>query len=304
MAQQEYDQDLPDADRELKKLLDLTGRLSRMATDDYYNPYRLFSWPDFLPEDIPWMSVDLLSVFGTDLINELDDQQLARLAKWESINFYSVNVHGIRELLTEVTRRLHVPGFEEFSDFLHHFIGEENEHAWFFAEFCRRYGGRVYQLPALKTMQSIDRETENFLVFAKILVFEEIIDYFNVHMAEDTALPETVRMVNRVHHKDESRHIAFGRQLVELLHHKLRKTATKEQLAALEQYLKRYITWCLQSLYSPAAYRDAGLANPIETRRVLIESDARRQVEQRYLKRPLSFLTRTGIFDDDQLISV
>lgn len=304
MAQQEHDQVLSVADHDLKKLLDLSGRLSRMATDNYYNPYRLFSWPESLPEDVPWMSVDLLSVFGTNLMDELDGQQLMRLAKWESINFYSINVHGIRELLTEVTGRLHMPGFEEFSDFLHHFIGEENEHAWFFAEFCRRYGGRVYQLPDLKTMQSMDRETENFLVFAKILVFEEIVDYFNVHMAGDTSLPETVRMVNRVHHKDESRHIAFGRQLVELLHRKLRKTATKEQLTFLEQYLKRYMTWCLQSLYSPTAYRDAGLANPMEIRRVLMESDARRQVEQRYLKRPLSFLTKTGIFQDDQLASV
>jgi P-aminobenzoate N-oxygenase AurF len=304
VAQQEGGQALPEAGQELRKLLDLSGRLSNMAADDYYNPYRLFTWPDSLPEDVPWMSVDLLSVFGTDLMDELDDQQLARLAKWESINFYSINVHGIRELLTEVTSRLHAPGFEEFSDFLHHFIGEENEHAWFFAEFCRRYGGHVYPLPGLKTMESIDRETGNFLVFAKILLFEEIVDYFNERMAEDSSLPGTVRMVNRVHHKDESRHIAFGRQLVELLHHKLRKTATTEQLASLEQYLKRYITWCLQSLYSPAAYRDAGLADPLETRRALIGSDARHRIEQRYLKRPLSFLTKTGIFQDDQLVSV
>lgn len=291
-------------DEDLRKLLNLTGRLSRMATEDYYNPYRLFSWPDSLPGDMPWMSADLLSVYGTGLMRELDESGLVRLAKWESVNFYSVNVYGIRELLSEVTSRLYAPGFEEFTDFLHHFIGEENEHAWFFAEFCRRYGSRIYPLPGLKTLETADRDIENFLVFAKILIFEEIVDYFNERMAEDTSLPETVRMVNRVHHKDESRHIAFGRQLVELLHHRLQRNAATAQLASLEHYLKRYIAWCLQSLYNPAAYRDAGLADPLETRRVLLASGARREVEQRFLRRPLSFLMKTGIFRDDRLISV
>ncbi|WP_371539418.1 diiron oxygenase [Streptomyces sp. NBC_01023] len=287
-----------------QRLIELTGRLSRMATEDYYNPYRLFSWPQTLPEDELWMSEDLLSVSGTEVMNELSREQLLRLAKWESINFYSVNVHGIRELLTEVTSRLYAPGFEEFTDFLHHFIGEENEHAWFFAEFCRRYGGRVYALPGLKTQDPADRTTENFLVFAKILIFEEIVDYFNERMAEDASLPETVRQVNRVHHKDESRHIAFGRQLVEVLYSRVRDEATAQECARLEQYLKRYVTWCVQSLYSPAAYRDAGLAEPLALRSRILRDETRRQAERRYLRRPLTFLTKVGIFQDQTIQAV
>ena len=40
------------------------------------------------------------------------------------------------ELLIEVMRRLHTPGYEIPTPYFHHFIGEENEHMWFFAEFC------------------------------------------------------------------------------------------------------------------------------------------------------------------------
>ncbi len=126
---------------EFRQLLD---RLSAKASDDYYNPYVTFEWPDELPPDVLWMTPELLSVWGTAVFDELDEAALVRLSRFESVNFYSLNVHGIRELLIEVTRRVHSPGFEIPSDFFHHFIGEENEHMWFFATFCTRYGGKIY----------------------------------------------------------------------------------------------------------------------------------------------------------------
>lgn len=288
-----------DVDQGLTRLLDLSRRLSSKSTDDYYNPYRLFSWPGSLPDDMAWMSADLLSVHGTDVVNELSAEEVVRLAKWESVNFYSVNVYGIRELLTEVTSRMYAPGFEELTDFLHHFIGEENEHAWFFAEFCRRYGGKIYPVSTLRTFRSSDRETEDFLVFAKILIFEEIVDHFNEHMAKDAALPEMVREINRIHHRDESRHIAFGRQLVEALYHRVRERAAGEHLAELELYLQRYMRWCVNSLYNPMMYRDAGFPDPLEFRRRVMGSPERQKVERKFLRRPLSFLTRAGIVKDE-----
>src|SRR5713101_2272728 len=108
-------------------------RLVAASVSGYYNPYVTFEWPAELPPEQWWMSPDLLTVDDTPLMGELDGNTLRALSKWESINFYSLNVHGIRELLVEVVRRVHTPGFEEMSEFFHHFTGEENEHMWFFA---------------------------------------------------------------------------------------------------------------------------------------------------------------------------
>lgn len=283
------------------RFIEILDRLGEKAIEDYYNPYRMFQWPERLPDGVFWMSEDLVTPYGTDLVDELGPDAMMRLSKWESINFYSLNVHGIRELLTEVVNRIHMPGFEIPSDFFHHFIGEENEHMWFFAEFCRRYGGKIYPSMKLKSAVIEDPEVENFLVFARILIFEEIVDHYNSQMADDESLHETIRQVNRIHHQDESRHIAFGRELVNLLHARVRDRATAESLREIEAYLKRYLVFSLQSLYSPMAYQDAGLPDPLGTRARLLADEGRRAVERRVIRKPMSFLLRTGIFADDSL---
>lgn len=284
------------------RFVELLDRLGRKSVEDYYNPYRMFSWADSLPEDAYWMTPELVSAHGTEVEREIGDEGMKRLSRWESINFYSLNVHGIRELIIEVVKRIHMPGFEVPSAFFHHFIGEENEHMWFFAEFCRRYGeGRIYATPSLKTHSAGDTETENFLVFARILLFEEMVDHFNMRMGDDESLHETIRQVNRIHHHDESRHIAFGRELVSLLYDRLRRNATQEQLGEVESYLKRYIVFSLQSFYNPQVYRDAGLPDPLGVRNRIMADPHRRQAELKVIRKPLSFLLKSGIFTDAEL---
>jgi hypothetical protein len=281
-----------------RRLADLLDRLGRMSVDDYYNPYRMFEWPESLPTDRLWMSADLLSVHGSAAIDRLGPEQLIDLSIWESINFYSLNVHGIRELLTEVVNRVHQPGFEVPSEFFHHFIGEENEHMWFFAEFCRRYGRKLYYFPRVKLTAPADSEIETFLVFSRILIFEELVDHYNLRMAEDDSLPETVRRINWIHHRDESRHIAFGRELVSLLHSRLRDRLAPDELAGIRQYLHSYFQFCLHSFYSLPAYDDAGIDDPIAFRTELISDPGRVELHQRIARKPLAFLRKIGVLED------
>ncbi|MGW7229337.1 diiron oxygenase [Streptomyces cyaneofuscatus] len=275
------------------------GILDRLATksiDDYYNPYRLFEWPEQLPEDMWWMSPELTTTYGTEWAEKLTPEQLHTLSKHESINFYSLNVHGIRELLVEVVNRIHTAGFETPSEFFHHFIGEENEHMWFFAEFCLRYGKKIYRQPAggAETAAPSDK-VQSLLVFARILIFEELVDHFNSAMAEDERLHGTIRGINRIHHQDESRHIAFGRELVNLLHQDLKRTATEQELDEVSTYLRRYMRHSFESLYHPQVYRDAGIERPHELRRALLESPARAEAEQRTFRKTAKFLEKTGL---------
>ncbi|MDH6223977.1 MULTISPECIES: diiron oxygenase [Streptomyces] len=288
---------LPVTDR----FLEVLERLSEKSIEDYYNPYQQFQWPEKLDENRLWMSPELLTPYGTPHFDELGEETLHRLSRWESINFYSLNVHGIRELLIEVVNRIHMPGFEVPSDFFHHFIGEENEHMWFFAEFCRRYGDRIYPSTAMRADSAWEPEIENFLVFARILFFEELVDHYNMRMAQDETLCDTIRQVNRLHHQDESRHIAFGRELVSLLFTRMREAVSEERLREVESYLKRYVVFSINSLYNPHVYRDAGIADPLALRNALLADERRREYERKAIRKPLAFFLKTGIFSDDTL---
>lgn len=281
----------------------ILGRLSEKSVSDHYNPYTYFEWPDELPEHAWWMSPSLLSVAGTDVEQELTEPQRMALSKWESINFYSMNVHGIRELLIEVIDRIHTRGFEIPSEFFHHFIGEENEHMWFFAEFCLRYGKKLYPGLRLGGGKSNNHPPGlgNLLVFSRILIFEELVDHYNTTMANDEMLHETIREINRIHHRDESRHIAFGRELVAMLFHDVRPELSHQQLADTEAYLKEYVAVTLNSFCSSAAYRDAGLGEITGLRARVLTDPGRAETVRRSVRKPMGFFVKQGIFTDESL---
>lgn len=284
-----------------RRLRDILERLSAQSVDDYYNPYKTFEWPKSLPADMWWMSPELMTTAGHELEAELNIEQRHRLSRAESINFYSLNVHGIRELLIEVTRRIHTREFAAPSEYFHHFIGEENEHMWFFAEFCLRYGGKIYAQPRGGADNIPPSRAESLLVFARILIFEELVDHYNMTMAADTRLHDTVRAVNRIHHQDESRHIAFGRELVKVLFDEFKAGSTQAELNEVEDYLKRYMHFSFESLFNPQAYKDAGLTRPLEIRTRLLSVPERTDKEKCVFRKTLPYLQKIGIVSDTGL---
>jgi hypothetical protein len=286
-----------------RRLRDILERLSAQSVEDYYNPYKTFEWPESLPPGIWWMSPELMTTAGHELETELNIEQRQRLSRAESINFYSLNVHGIRELLIEVTRRIHTREFAAPSEYFHHFIGEENEHMWFFAEFCLRYGGKIYTQPRGGAATIPPSRAESLLVFARILIFEELVDHYNMTMAADARLHDTVRAVNRIHHQDESRHIAFGRELVKVLFGEFKTDATQTELDEVEDYLKRYMNFSFESLFNPQVYKDAGLPRPLEIRTRLLSASERTGKEKYVFRKTLPYLQRVGIISNTDLDS-
>lgn len=284
---------VPVKDLEIQ-LESVVDRLSVAAEADYYNPYKRFVWPEQLDVTGYWMSPELMTVYGTAAADELDEATLRELSKWESGHFYSLNVHGIRDLLIEVVRRIHTNGFEVPTKFFHHFVGEENEHMWFFAEFCLRYIGKIYSNHSMPLSQPRSPLVENFVVFSRILVFEEIVDYFNMRIGSDERIHPTIRDLNRIHHEDESRHIAFGRQLVSLAFQRVCDTGTEEDRTFCRDYSRRFLESSVASLYNPAVYRDAGIPDPLAFRRRVREDPARAAAHEAMTKRTTSFFDRIG----------
>ncbi|MFI6403205.1 diiron oxygenase [Streptomyces sp. NPDC050548] len=283
--------------REIEPVVLELDRLEQLAESGYYNPYTMFDWPDRIAPDLPWMSESLTTLGGTPMWDELTREQQLALTRYEAINFFSLNIHGIRELMSEVVMRIHEKTYANVSEFLHHFIGEENEHMWFFAQFCLRYGGKLYPAqPTLKAdpVDHLSGVAREMIVFARILIFEEIVDHFNAHMATDQTLPPIAREINRVHHQDESRHVAFGRMIFTDL---LRQVARHDpdEVPVIAEYLENYLQYSIGTLYNPAAYRDAGIPDALALRRLALAHPARVEAHDRILKRTRKFLTRVGV---------
>lgn len=275
---------------------DVLDRLVGISERDYYNPYRLFEWPRSLPQDRYWMTPELMAEHCTEAGATLTEPQSYAVSKWQSINFYSLNVHGIRGLLHELIARIHTADFAVPSAYFHHIIGEENEHMWFFAEFCLRYGGKIYPSRSMSLAEPGIPAADHFLVFARLLIFEELVDVFNQRMARDERLDPTIRKLNDVHHRDESRHIAFGRQIVAMLHADLAQRIDEAGLRTVESHLKRYMRSSVEGLCEPLAYRDAGVPDPYAMRRRVLADPAYPGYVERLLRRSVSFLTGAGIF--------
>ena len=258
---------------------DRVNTLIQLSVDRHKNAFTRFDWPQSVSEDAYWFSPDALSVAGTEWAQRLDDAELQRLSKWECINSFSLNVTGERELMHEVSRVMHELPIGESRDYLHHLIHEENQHMWYFNKFCHTYAGKVYpnkKMPLAKI--NLSKSVDHFLVFARILIFEEIGHYHNIMNSRDDRVEPFVREINHAHYQEEARHITFGRKVLEPLAETALQNADDQKLILDE--LNKTLQMNIGSLYNPAMYRDAGLPKPMALRAELMSDPQRLQVHQ------------------------
>lgn len=272
-------------------------KLVQLSRDRHVNTFARIEWPDTLSDTGWWLSPELLSVHGTEFADSLTEAQLKRLSKWECINAFSLNVEGERELLSALSAQLYAPDLPHIDTYIHHFIDEENKHLWFFAEFCRRYGGKLYSSKKVGVAnEAFCREMAFFLLFARIYLFEEIGGHYNVVAGGDERVEPFVRTIHQIHHADEARHITFGRAILAQAKDIAFSAADAAQREAAVAHLQRYLQISVEALYQPAMYRDGGIAGGVALRRALLAHPARREHHvSTLLKRPLKFMNDIGI---------
>lgn len=252
---------------------DLAPRLSTASIRTAWDVYSAFDWPDKLPEDAWCMSPELMSLYGTDVYERLTVEQQKRLSFTEICNFFSLVLQGERPLVQGLVHRLYLKQTRpEVSEYLHHFIDEENKHMIMFGMFCNKYLGKVYPEKKISLTREYAKGEEEVMFFCKVLTVEEIGDYYNVFMLKDERIHPLVRELNKFHHADETRHLAFGRLLLAELWDEYSRHWSKETLEGFRQWLVSYVSSSWGDYYNPAMYRDAGLANGYELRQLAMEN--------------------------------
>lgn len=225
------------------------------------------AWPPAIPEDAWCFTPELISLHGTPAWESLDDAQRRRLAFHECAGFFALNIHGERALLEGLARRLYRRDLATHAAYLHHFVAEENRHMSWFGGWCERYAGKVYPDRKLVLPREHAPGEDDVLFFARIVIFELLVDGLNRRMARDARLHPLVREINRRHHEDESRHLAFGRLVVEELWRRHAPAWPEAVRAAVPAYLAAYLTASWREYHNPDVYRDAGLPDPLRLAR-------------------------------------
>jgi hypothetical protein len=190
----------------------LATRLSRASCKKFYDVYNAFEWPEQLQEGAWCMPPELISIYGTPVWDAMDEAQRKRLSLYEICNLFSLVLQGERLLVQGLAHRLYQSGNDkDITGYLHHFLDEENKHMVMFGEFCNRYIGKVYPEKKIALPREFAKGEEEVVFFCLAMVVEELGDYYNVVIEKDERCDPLVREINKVHHIDEARHLAFGR---------------------------------------------------------------------------------------------
>jgi hypothetical protein len=283
----------------LAALREPVDRLVASSRRNAHHPDEIDDWPAHLDVEHHWFfTPELSSLHGTPVWDQLDEAARHRVTFGEALNFFSLNIHGERELLKGLTSRLYRPDLVEIAPYLHHFIDEENKHSLYFGTFCERYGKihRSRQLPGGDTAATPHAD---LLFFAKVLIFEEIVDRFNVAQAKDERLHPVARFINHNHHAEETRHLIFGRRMVEALWQVHGPGWPADDVAELRRYLAQFFVMTWREYYNPDVYADAGLDDPWTLADELWAAEAQRARRRALSERCVRFLLDCGLLTEE-----
>ena len=279
----------------MTELADTVRKLSAASRRAYQNPYEAIAWPDELTHDQWFTSPELVSLYGTPWWDELDEPAQKTLSFWEAVNFFSLNIHGEKILMEGLAHRLYQPGLQEVAEYLHHFLDEENKHSVWFGTFCIRYAGKVYPDRHLAFPREYADGEEDFLFFAEVAIFEEIVDRYNLTMGRDERLTPVVRQINANHHAEESRHLMFGRRIVAELWSRSVDRWPPEVVERIRAHLDAYVTATWREYYNPHVYRDTGIADPWAVARQAWDHPATREHREAITRVSLRPLVAAGV---------
>lgn len=291
-----------DANEILEKIL---TRLNLASVADESD--RSVDWPETLEPESWFMAPELISLYGTPTYDALDEKERQRLSFFEAMNFFSLNVHGEKALVSGLSERLYRQNgrrgsslrIRGYDDYLHHFLAEENHHMSWFGGFCARYGKGLYpdKKVAFPSEDAAEGE-EEFLFFSKILIFEEIVDAYNVRCAKDERLHPLIRRINALHHRDETRHLAFGRQVVQATFEYGSRHWDAQILERVRNYLLAYLDSTWKEYFNPQVYTDAGiLGNALALRREAFGHTASLERRMRIERPCLDFFYKNGMLE-------
>jgi hypothetical protein len=285
----------PGTSKGVESATDLAARLSRASVSKLWNVYDAIAWPEQLALDRWQMPPELVSLYGTESWEKLDDDAKRRLSFHELVNFFSLTLHGERPLVQGLCNQMYSRQNAPITEYIHHFLDEENKHMVMFGEFCHRYAGKVYPQKKLPMARTYARGEEDVTFFIKVLIVEELGDYYNVAIERDERVDPLAREINKIHHRDEARHIVFGKRLLNELFDRYSPGWPDETLQGMRKWLADYLRSSWSDFYNPSVYRDAGVPDAYAARQAALSAACCKEHRRRVSKKLVDYFVEVGI---------
>ncbi len=276
---------------------ELAPRLSDASVRKIWDVYSAFDWPESLDPEAEWyMSPELISIYGTEVYEALSETQQKRLSFYEVANLFSFVLYGERPLISGLMNRMYRKNTHGVvTEYLHHFVDEENKHMIMFGMFCNRYAGRIYPEKKVVLPREYAKGEEDVAFFCKVLIVEELGDFYNLKMMSDTTINPLVARINKVHHIDEARHLSFGREFLRELAEESLEGWSEQETVSFQTWLANYLASCWGDFYNPAVYKDAGLEDGYGVRKMALDHTVCAEFRERASEKLVDYFLEVGL---------
>jgi hypothetical protein len=268
-------------------------RLLGSSVRNSYDPELDIDWAADLLPGKPFMPLERVSLYGTELWEKLSPEQRIELSKHEIASIMSVGLWFeiiLMQLLVRYAYDLDPRSSHAQYSLIE--IGDETRHSVMFARTAERLGVPRYGVPRLlhNVARLYKAVAHGPSMFAAVLVAEETTDRLQRSMMDDPEIQPLIRAVNRIHVVEEARHVRYAR----------------EELARLTPGLKgislrrhRFITalvafGIVDSLVDPRVYASVGIS-PREGRAAALANPHFRQTRRWMGEKIVPFLREQGM---------
>ncbi|WP_028937096.1 AurF N-oxygenase family protein [Pseudonocardia spinosispora] len=273
----------------------LAERLLNSSAARSYDPEIDIDWSAPLPEDKYFLPEHRVSLYGTELWEQLTPEQGRELGKHEIISITSFGIfaevalmHLLLKVVTQgdpTTRHAQYALTE---------VADECRHSTMFGRGIEASGVGPYLAPwwfkhllNLSLLLPIGPAT-----YGGTLLVEELLDRLQRETLADENMQPTIRMINKIHVLEEARHISFARAEVTRMVPKMGRiplAVNRLALAFAAPFLVRL------SLH-PDVYRSVGL-DPKQARKVARANPHHRESIRWMGERITKFLTEAGMIE-------
>jgi P-aminobenzoate N-oxygenase AurF len=233
-------------------------RLLNSSARNSYDPLLDIDWAAEPPPGVSYLPLECVSLYGTELWEQMSTQQRLDLSRHELASFASTGLWFEIMLLQMMARYV----FDQDPQAAHTQyalteIGDETRHIIMFAKSIATLDCPTYRpRPLVDALARLYKATcAGVNLFAPVLVAEEVTDRLQRSMMLDETVDPTVRMVNRIHIIEEARHVRFAREEVARL--RTRSGPVRGFLDATSSAIVSAII--VSSLINPAVYEAVGL---------------------------------------------
>lgn len=268
-------------------------RLLRSTAVRSYDPEIEVDWSAPPVPGLGYVPEERCSLYGTALWRSLSPEQRLELGKHEAASVASVGI-WLEFMLMRMLTKLAYDG-DPLTRHVQYALAEtadECRHSTMFARMIEwmdvpAYGPRpnVYRRGRL-----LPYVAHGPSLWGAVLIGEEVVDRFQREMVGDERIQPLMRMVNRIHIVEESRHIGFAR--AELL-----RTAamTPRRELAYHRLLLAHVAYIVcRSLINPRVYAAVGL-DPREGRRAALGNPYHRDTIRFGGEKIMPFLAEAGL---------